>query len=63
MVCFLMVSSILMNILKEFLIKLVNLVLFARSEFFYRDHLSYKSINLLLNLTYITVILVMIRLL
>ena len=51
-VCFLIVNLILMNILKEFLIKLVSLlVLFASSEIFYRDHLFYKSINLLLDLT------------
>ena len=51
-VCFLIVHLILMNILKEYLIKLVNLlVLFASSEIFYRDHLFYKFINLLLDLT------------
>ena len=38
--------------IKEFLIKLVSLlVLFASSEIFYGDHLFYKSINLLLDLT------------
>ena len=51
-VCFLIVNLILINILKEYLIKLINLlVLFAISEIFYRDHLFYKSINLLLDLT------------
>ena len=61
-VCFLIVNSILMNILKEFLIKLVNLlVLFASSKIFHRDHLFYKSINPLLDLTLITAISSMIR--
>ena len=42
--CFLIVNLILMNILKSYLIKLVNLlVLLASSEMFYRDHLFYKS--------------------
>ena len=60
--CFLIANLILMNKLKEYLIKLVNLlVLFASYETFYRDHLD-KSINLLLDLTYITVILSMTRL-
>ena len=50
--CFLIVNLILMNILKEHLMKLVNLlVLFTSSEIFYRDHLFYKSTNLLLDLT------------
>ena len=40
---------VLMNILKECLIKLANLlVLSASSKIFYWDHLFYKSINLLL---------------
>ena len=56
--CFLIENLILMNILKEYLIKLENLLaLFASSEIFYRDHLFYKSINIL-----ITVIFSMIRL-
>ena len=51
-VCFLIVNLILMNILKEYLRKLVNLLaLFVSSEIFYRDHPFYKSINLLLDLT------------
>ena len=42
-----------MKILKEHLIKLVNLlVFFGRSEIFYRDHLFYKSINLFLDIDY-----------
>ena len=49
-VYFLIVNLILMNILKEWFIKLVNLsVLFASCEIFYRDHLFYKSLNLLLD--------------
>ena len=57
-------NLILMNILKQYLRKLVNLLaLFVSSEIFYRDHPFYKSINLLLDLTQITVILSMIRLL
>ena len=41
-------------------IKLINpLLLFASSEIFNRDHLFYKSLNLLLDLTSITVILYM----
>ena len=61
-VCSLMVNLIFMNILEEFLIKLVNLlVLCVSSEFFYRDHLFYKSTNLLLDFTLITVISSMIR--
>ena len=39
------------------------IVLFTSSEIFYRDHLFYKSINLLLDLPQITVILSRIRLL
>ena len=45
-------NLILMYILKEYLMKLGNpLVLFASSEIFYRDHLFYKSVNLLLDFT------------
>ena len=41
-VCFLIVNLILMNILKECLIRLVNLlVLFTSSEIFEQDHLFY----------------------
>ena len=40
-----------------------SIVLFTSSETFYRDHLFYKSINLLLDLPQITVILSRIRLL
>ena len=40
-----------------------SIVLFTSSEIFYRDHLFYKSINLLLDLPQITVILSRIRLL
>ena len=51
-VCFLTENLILMNIIKDYLIKLVNLlVLLASSEIFYRDHLFYRFINLLLDLT------------
>ena len=46
--CFSIVNLILMNILKDYLLKLVNvLVLFASSEIFYRGYIFYKSINLL----------------
>ena len=49
---FLITNLILMNILKEYLIKLVNLlILLASSEIFYRNHPFYKSLNLLLDLT------------
>ena len=62
--CFLIVNLILMKILKDNLIKLVNLlVLLANSEIFYRDHLFYKSISLLLDLTQIPGTLSLIRLL
>ena len=48
-VYFLMVSLILINILKECLIKLINLlVLFASSKICYRDLLFCKSINLVI---------------
>ena len=40
-----------------------SIALFTSSEIFYRDHLFYKSINLLLDLPQITVILSRIRLL
>ena len=51
-VCILIVNLILMKIVKEYLRKLINLlVLFASSEIFYRDHPFCKSINLLLDLT------------
>ena len=58
-----MVNLILKNKLKEYLIKLVKLlVFFASSEILYCDHLFYKSVNLLLDLTWITVIVSMIKL-
>ena len=51
-VCFLIVNLILMNILKDYLIKPANLlVLFASSKIFYQEHLFFKSINLLVDLT------------
>ena len=51
-VCFLIVNLILMNKLKEYLRKLVNLLVwFISSKIFYQDHSFYNSINLLLGLT------------
>ena len=51
-VCFLIVNLILMNILKDYLIKPANLlVIFASSNIFYQEHLFFRSINLLVDLT------------